>query len=111
MVASDLFLQPKLTMIFYLSQTVSLLPIFAVDRVGASSTGAAIFGPMKCVKYASGASAGVLEYGCLRLFLQPKLTMILHLPQTVSLLPIFAIDYCVPGRCQLAVRLSNLRDV
>jgi hypothetical protein len=61
-------------------RTMSLVPIFAIDRVRASSTGAAIFGPTKCVKYASGASAGVLEYGCLRLFLQPKLTKIFYLP-------------------------------
>ncbi len=45
------------------------------------------------------------------LFLRPKLMMIFYLPQTVSLLPIFAINYCVPGRCQLSAWLSDLRDV
>ena len=35
------------------------------------------------------------------LFLQPKITMIFHLPRTLSLLPIFAVNYCVLGCCRL----------
>ncbi len=113
MAASDLFLRPKLMMIFYLPRTVSLLPIFAVDYCV----------PRRCQLEAwlldlrdvhdiyQMRQLKFLNMAASDLFLRPKLTMIFYLPRTVSLLPIFAVDYCVPGRCQLAARLSNLRDM
>ena len=42
------------------------------------------------------------------LFQQPKLTMILYLPQTMSPPPIFAVDFCVPGHGPLAARGQDL---
>lgn len=113
MVVSNLFLQPKLTMIFHLPQTMSFLPIFAVDFcvVGHRQL-AAQFPDLRNVCNMHQVRLLVLLHMVTSDFLlQPKPTMIFHLQQTLSLLPTFAVDFCVPGHHQLAARFPDLRNV
>jgi hypothetical protein len=45
------------------------------------------------------------------LFLQSQLMMIFCLPHTLSLPPIFAVDFCVLVHCHLAARFLDARIV
>ena len=113
MVASDLFLRPNLTIIFHLPRTVSLLPIFAVDYcvLGHRQLAARLSNLRGVRNIYQVRQLKLLNLATSDLFLRPKLTMIFHLPRTISLLPIFAVDYCVPGRHKLSAWLLDLLDV
>ncbi len=91
MAASDLFLRPKLTMIFYLLRTVSLIPIFAVDYCmpGRCQLSAWLLDLRDVCDIHQVRQLKLLNMAASDLFLRPKLTMIFDLPRTVSLLPIW----------------------
>ena len=107
MVASDLFLRPNLTIIFHLPRTVSLLPIFAVNYcvLGHRRLAAQLSNLRGVRNIYQVRQFKLLNLATSDLFLRPKLTMIFHLPRTMSLLPIFDVGYCVPGHRQLSARL------
>jgi hypothetical protein len=110
MAASDFLYWPKLMMILHLPWTLSLLPIFAVDFCvpGLRPLAARGWNLSKMWNMHQVRLVVLYKMAASDFLYWPKLTMILHLPWTLSLLPIFAVDFCVPGLRPLAARGWNL---
>ncbi len=91
--ASDLFQRPKLMMIMYLPWTMSLPPIFAIDFcVPGHSQLAACGRDLLAMQIMHQVCLLALyKIAASDLFQRPKLMMILYLPQTMSLFPIWVI--------------------